>query len=430
MEIKIGKVNVSDNEVQFKLQVSRPLRNYFLTDTSYVRYDSAIDLKKVGHSVLAIPMVSLIAPIAWAVGADVLIEELDAAYLQALGKIRDVFQGFHPQFSFSTTISVRELILNEFGGDRSGLLFSGGVDSLTSYLRHRDEKPDLVSIWGLPDIPPFEEKFWSRMWADICSLANHEGVRAFQVKTDMWRNINRELLGKRFGVLWYGGVAAGLWLLGLSAPVTAARGIKTMIIASSYTADYVKPRGFHPLIDHNVSWADVRVVHDGYELSRQQKLQYLCRRENLDHLSNLRVCRDSALRTNCGNCEKCFRTIAGLVAAGVNPSQCNFDVDTKTLPRIKDCFIKGKMALREGELFMWGDIQRHLPEHIDTDILGSGEFLRWLREFDLSQYKRNRVRSSIWAAHRLYSNKKIKAPSIRRKAKCYFHIVLDNLRFS
>ena len=428
MEIDLAGLSVSDNKIQFKLHVPKTLRKYFLQDTSYVQYDSAIDLRNVDDSVLAIPMVSLIAPIAWAVGADVRTNELDAAYLQSINKVKHVYRSIYSHFSFSGDIQAKKPVWNEFGGKRTGMLFSGGVDSLTSYLKHRDEKPDMVSIWGLRDIPPFEEKFWSRMWADICGLANHEGVRAFQVKTDMLHNTNHELLSKEFGVSWWGEVAHGLWALGLCAPVTAIRGIGTLIIASTYTEDFEGPTGAHPSVDNNVSWTDVKVVHDGYELSRQQKLQYLCRQENLPYLSYLRVCWDSALKTNCGNCEKCVRTIVGLVTAGVDPNNCNFDIDAKTLPRIKDCFLKGKMALREGELFDWVDLQRHIPERIDADISGSREFLPWLRKFDLSRYKTNKLRRFLHTARRICCSRRTKAPSVKRKMKCYYYIALARLK--
>jgi hypothetical protein len=177
-------------------------------------------------------------------------------------------------------------------------------------------------------------------------------------------------------------------------------------------------------VDNNISWADVGVVHDGFELSRQQKLRFLCREENLHYLSNLRVCSDSARKPNCGDCEKCFRTIAGMALEGVDPNRCNFAVDERTFPHMRDCLRKGKMAPGESQQFMWRDIQKNIPEQIDTDVNGSREFLAWLRTFDLSNYKSSRVRWFLWELGRLLRNKRVKAPAIRRKIKCYYHIIL------
>jgi hypothetical protein len=425
-QIAVDPPELSGNTIRFRLHVSRPLRKYFLNDVSYVQYDG-IDLKKVNNSLLAIPILSMIAPIAWAVGADIHAAELDAAYLQGLAKVKDVYRSVHTNFSFSGDISAEKVIPNKFDGGRTGMLFSGGVDSLTSYLRHRDLKPDFISIWGLPDIPPFEERFWDRMWTDIRSLADLDGITTFQVKTDMFRNINHELLTRQFGIGWFVGAAFGLFMLGLCAPVTAIRGLGTVIIASSYTKDFKGRYGSHPLIDNNVSWADVKVIHDGFELSRQQKLNYLCKEQNARYLSHLRVCWDSALKTNCGDCEKCMRTIVGLVIEGIDPNKCNFHVDRKTLPLIRDCFRKGRVALHEGTSFVWRDLQKHIPDQINEDIYGSREFLEWLKEYDLSQYRENKLSKLIWDARRLYRYKRTNAPSGLRKLKCYYYIALDKL---
>jgi hypothetical protein len=428
MRIDIAISNLSDNQVQFKLNIPRRMRKYFLKDTSYVQYDRRIDVSEVAGSILTIPMVSAIAPIAWAVGADVSVAALDATYLQSIAKVKEVYRGFYPKFSFLGDIRVEKTVANAFGRKRTGLLFSGGVDSLTSYLRHKHESPDLFSIWGVPDIPPSEEKFWSRMWADISDLASRDGVSAFQIKTDVYRNMNHELLSEEFGMIWWGDVAAGLFLFGMCAPVTAIRGAGTVIGASSYTEEFKEGSAFHPLIYNNISWADVTVVQDGYELSRQQKLRYLCRKEYLKYLSNLRVCWESASKTNCSKCEKCLRTIAGLVIEGVDPNNCNLEIDKKTFPSLKDCFTRGTIQSSSGQLYVWSDIQKHIPERIDIDICGSKGFLSWMRAFDLSKYKTNRLRRFLWMAQLLYSNKRIKASSVRRKLKCYYYMVLARLK--
>lgn len=428
-KISVDSPNVLDNKIQFKINVSKPLRKYFLNDASYVQYDS-IDLKKVDKSILAIPMLSILIPIAWAVGADVHVAELDASYLQCLVKVKDAYRRYLPSFSFSGNISAGKVISNQFGGNRNAMLFSGGVDSLTSYLRHRDLKPDFISIWGLPDIPHFEDRFWDRMWADIRSLASLDGITAFQVKTDMYRNINHELLSREFGVSWFTDASFALFMLSLCAPVTAVREIGTIFIASGATKDYKGQSGYgsHPSIDNNISWADTGVLHDAFELTRQQKVEFLCRGQNERYLSHLRVCWDSALKTNCGDCEKCMRTIVSLVIEGTDPNKCNFLIDDKTFPFIRGCFSKGIIALSEGQLFYWRDMQRHIPEHINRDIYGSREFLEWLKEYDLSQYEVNKLNKLIWDARRLYRYKRNTAPSALRKLKAYFYVVLDKLK--
>jgi hypothetical protein len=428
MQISIDELKISNNRIYFPLHISRSLKPYLLNDNCYVQYDINLDLRQIDNSILYIPVIAAMTPIAWATGADINVPKLDAAYLRALTDVKDVFRDSYSNFSFSGDIYAGEAVTNRYGNKRVGMLFSGGVDSLTSYLRHRDKTPDLFSIWGVPDIPPFENKFWGRMWTEISEFADRNRLSAFQIKTDLYRNTNRELLRREFGLSWWGDVTAGLFMLGMCAPLTVTRDIGTVIIASSYTQDFKKGLGFHPSIDNSISWADVTVRHDGYDLSRQQKLHYLCRNETMHNLSNLRVCWDSAGRTNCGSCEKCFRTIVGLIVEGADPNNCNFDINTKTLPYIRDCFYKGKIALSEGAEFMWRDIQKHIPERIDTDIYGSREFLTWLRGYDLSRYRINKLRKFSWQLYHFYRNRRVTAPAIIRKIRCYYYVLLNNLR--
>ena len=430
MQIDLAKISKSDNKIQYELHIPRPLKKYFLNDSSYVQYDDIIDSRNIHNSILAIPIVSVLAPVAWAVGADVQVPELDANYLQSLKRIKEVFRSFPYPFSFTGDVCAENEFVNEFGGKRAGVLFSGGVDSLASYLRHKQEKPDLISICGLPDIPPFEQEFRSRIHRDMLTLANHDGISAFQVKTDMLMNLNQELLTREFGVWWYPHVAVGLFLLSLCAPITSSRGIRTVFIASSFVEGQEGHLGTHPSTDNIVSWADVNVVHDGYELSRQQKLRFLCQEENLPYLSNLRVCNETARawKTNCGNCEKCMRTIVGLLLENVDPSKCNFAIDAKTFPFFRDCFLKGRIAPSPAQLFIWQDMQKHIPDEIRIDIHGSQEFLIWLKNYDLLKYRPNKLRLFLGNTARLYRNGRMKTPYLTRKIKCYLYIVLSKLK--
>ncbi len=432
MQIDLIRLNISNNKVQFKLDIPKPLRKYFLSNSSYVQYDSSIDLGRIHNGILAIPVVSVLAPVSWAAGADIVVPELDATYLKSLKTVKEVYRNSHYPFSFSGDIRAGTEVTNEFGRKRTGVLFSGGVDSLTSYLKHKNEKPDLISIWGVPDIPPFEKAFGSKVYADILDLANRDGVQAFQVKTDMLMNLNRELLSKDFGVWWYPHAAVGLFLLSLCAPITAIRGTGTIMIASGLTEEYQGRSGTSPSTDNKVSWADVNVIHDSYELSRQEKIRYLCQKENLPYLSHLRVCNETARasKTNCGNCEKCMRTMISLLLEGVDPNKCNFTLDESSLRYIRDSLIKGRIHLSEAVLSIWRDLQKHIPEEINADIFGSREFFAWLRTYDLSRHRANKLRSFLWQTRYLFQNRRMRAPYIKRKLKCYYYIILARLKLA
>jgi hypothetical protein len=78
------------------------------------------------------------------------------------------------------------------------------------------------------------------------------------------------------------------------------------------------PYGTHPLLDPLYSSSDLRIRHDGIELSRLEKTRLIAGWDVA--LQNLRVCNQyrqyRSGRLNCGRCEKCVRTMLGLLAVG------------------------------------------------------------------------------------------------------------------
>ena len=425
MDIEIEIAGVADNRITYKLDVPRPIRHYFLKDTSYVEYDPGIDINRLDRSLLVIPVVGAITPTAWALGAGINTPVLDAAYLRALERFKEPFRALHPAFSCDGEIKAREERINPQTGKRAGLLYSGGVDSSLTYLRNRDKKPDLFSIWGVLDIPTAEKKFWNRMRADIRETASREGVETFQIKTDIFRNINHEQLTKEFGYGWWGEVSMGLFMLSMCAPAAVAREIGTLMISAAVKEGYQGPASSDPALDSKISWAGgMTVLHEGYDLSRQEKIEYLCREENRHYVAKLRVCWDSAGETNCGRCEKCLRTIAGLVVAGMHPNRCNFNIDNKTLAYLADCFNKGIIELHSGQIAMWRDIQQRAPGRSELDVPGMTQFLDWLKRFDFAGYRMKKLPNFLWYSGLILRNKRVKPGAIVRKMRCYYRIVL------
>jgi len=387
--IKIRQLDAGNHRIAAEIDYSRDLRRYFLTDYFFVEYDQ--DVSDVHKSLLYIPMVSSMITLAWAVGADIYVEELDKAYLDSLIAVEPAFQKQYPQFSFSTRIHVKKITFNEFRGERCGLLFSCGVDSLTSFLRHRNKRPDLFTIWGA-DVSTHDPNYWERVRGRIGLFANQVRLDVCFVKSNMRDLLNEDAAARRYGLegLWF--IGSGLTSLGLCAPLTIKRRIGTMLIASPG-----RFRGYRDTTDlmNEFSWADVRVVVDGYELSRQKKVN--CLAQNSEYLPYLRVCYSSRSKYNCGRCEKCSRTILALLAEGVDPRGCNFNIDERTFKNIRHCLVKGRWDFGQSERSMWMDIQDRLSDGFeDSGIPGSKEFLSWFKELDIVKCKKNELQHFLW----------------------------------
>ena len=380
-------LEVTGNKLTIKIDYSENIKKYFLTDYAYVEYDQ--DMTNIGKSILYIPIVSNIITMAWAVGADIYVEELDKTFMGSLSKIKTVYEKWYPQFSFSTNLYVENVISNHFNGEGYGLLFSGGVDSLTSYIRHKNKNPDLFMTWDMAISEKDSKIFSKQQWKNVRLI-----------KTNMNQVLNQKLLQIDYKVgQWFEHIDHALCLLGFCAPLTIKR-IRTVFIASSHTEDYNVPWGSHPSIDNNIAWADVRIIHDGYELSRQDKIKYLAKYP--EYLSNLMVC-NFHKNYNCTLCEKCMRTITALILEGIDPGDCNFNLDNKKiLLYIKDCWVKGRFEDEENSMFMWTDIQKHIPEQLNNDIYDSKEFFEWFREFDLSNYRKSKYQQFFWRYWKLF----------------------------
>jgi hypothetical protein len=188
--------------------------------------------------------------------------------------------------------------------------------------------------------------------------------------------------------LYYGSIwvrlQESLVLLCLAAPLSINRFNKFLIAASMYLGspsnmDVNRPHSAQPIIDECISWAGIKVKHDGF-IPRYEKIKVIAK-HLLDNKLILRVClarpgdQTTPEKMNCGDCNKCYRTIMQLVQAGIDPRVCGLHIDETTFRKIKENFIaKG--------LDIYGrNSQKIIPDKIEFDLYGSREFYEWLRDF-------------------------------------------------
>ncbi len=399
--IRILSVIAQENKIVAKIKVSPEIARFVLEDTFIAEYDTNIENSP--ESILAIPVLSTLLPVAWAVGADIHMGEVDETYLCAMEEVKSQLRKWYPQLSYSTRIHAREIVRNQFDNSGHGILFSSGMDSLFSCARHRSKNPILISICG-GDIPYYAAGFWAKVKDWILKFASDQGLSIRFIRSNMREIINRELIQNKFGITnWWGNVSHSMILIGLCAPLTIEE-IGSITIAASHTHDFDHPWGSHPLLDPKISWSDVKIVHDGYDFSRQDKIRYLSARWPI-YLKYLRVCYFQHMAYNCGRCEKCLRTITGLLLENQNPKDCNFEVDDDILHFIRKCFSKRKLSLGASDIFMWQDIQKHIPSAVQNGEYDQKNFFAWLKGFDLTNYHKNRLAAAIFLVTYLLRSK-------------------------
>jgi len=387
--VKVDMV-VSPKKVLYKLTPSKGMKKCFLGDEFFVEYDEKID--EVDESILAIPITSIVAPIAWLFGADIHVKKLDKNYLSSINTIQKIYGTLYswPNLS-SSNIIIEDVVFNKFDEQRTGMLFTGGVDSLTSYLRHKKEKPELFSIWEIPFLYTKDE--WERRKKLLQNFAKSEKTNIHFIKA-CFGKLNLSYLGVKSKFDWWSQVVHSLVLTGLCAPLTVLESISTLYIASSYKIldTRVIERawlGANPLVDNKIRWANTKVIHDSHDLNRMEKVKYL--KEFPSYLGYL-VCETGSLFS-----EKTTRTITELVLAGIDPNKCLSNGDVKEILRhFRKNLSERRVQMDEDIKVFWKDIQENIPnnfpENIDNE---TQEFLTWLKNFNFTKYREKRTLSYL-----------------------------------
>jgi hypothetical protein len=207
-------------------------------------------------------------------------------------------------------------VLTPDKSERAGVFISGGLDSFAALRSNRLNFPpehprsfkDGLVVYGFHMEEPDSFK---QVLDALSEVAKEVGITPIAISTnlvtaghgwDLWAN---ELFGAAFA----------------AAAHSLAKRFTTVALASAGFCfpKRLDPHGSHPLIDPNYSSSDLRIRHDGIALSRLDKARFIADWDFA--LKRLRVCnnttrvRSEAL--NCGKCEKCIRTMLGLLALGV-----------------------------------------------------------------------------------------------------------------
>jgi hypothetical protein len=179
--------------------------------------------------------------------------------------------------------------------------FSGGVDSMFTFLKRREELTHVVYIQGF-DFLVDDMSFRAAL------ERNASFVRGFG-KTVIPVGTNSNAFGYHHNLsilLTQGSALASIALL---------LGFPRAFVSSAYSYSQLVPLGSHPLTDPLWSTEGVEVIHEGAEARRVDKVIKIA--ENPSALANLLVCAHEVVH-NCGECEKCLRTMIPLQLLGAS----------------------------------------------------------------------------------------------------------------
>lgn len=173
--------------------------------------------------------------------------------------------------------------------------FSGGVDSTYTLLKRQEEISHAVFIQGFDF---FDD---SETYATAVSR-NTQFIQSLG-KTLVPIETNHYPFGYRYNLsrnLTQGSCLGAVALL---------LGFPRVYVPASYSYRDLFPLGSHPMTDPLWSNESVKLIHDGCEAGRTDKIKRICSSES--GLANLRVCFEN-MNVNCGTCAKCIRTMITL----------------------------------------------------------------------------------------------------------------------
>lgn len=325
--LKLNNTTFSDHgkRIDYDYTASAALSKYFHKKESYfAHYDR--DVSAVPLSIAVIPFLANVMPIAWFVGFDVYVNELDATFYDSLQNLKQEFSKHFPDIKKDVKLHVDRLVTNTFSEDHTALLFSGGLDSFESLTRNLDNNPFLVSVLGA-DIEIADTKRWNdfKKFNTQEEIVNNDRLCYVTSNLRTFYTYEVDLL---VNVGWWGKIQHGMALIGLIAPLSHLNGIRTILIASSNTGEVSFGWGSTSETDEMVKWANTKVIHDGFEFRRTEKIENIVNfAQKTGHHVKLRVCysewRDGY---NCSVCAKCQRTMLGIILCGENPNDYGFDV--------------------------------------------------------------------------------------------------------
>lgn len=388
--ITLNKIVVSENQVDYYFSVSEGLRKYFTNELHFF-LEFNYDLTGIPTSILTIPFVSNIIPLIWITNSKLIVEKIDSSFFEALDKIKDAYQKMYPNIQFRGLIEVWKTESNTYIPEiDAASLFSGGLDALTTYIRIREKTPLLITEYGWHKDKVEKSIVWEADKENALQFANKKELKNIFIQSNygtfiIAKNIDNDF-GNELGDTWWHGLHHGLAIITAAIPIAFKLKVKGIYIASSNSPQYLVTCASDPTIDNEIKFASGRVFHDGYELTRQDKVKTVVDYySSVNEITNIRVCFKN--EQNCCKCEKCLRTIFGIIAEGEDPRNFGFDIPENLTEYVIQAINEEVKYFTNTFINMyWEVIKKRMKENQQNIIFQ--DLLDWFLSYDFYAQKR------------------------------------------
>lgn len=384
-QIVIEDMRIEEKCLKCFYSVSGEWKKYFKrTNTFSAEYSKNMDT--IPLSVAIIPFLCNILPLVWIFDGDVILEDIDKEFYESIEEFKQGFIHMYPELSFKGRVTAGKVTDNRQDASNStATFFSGGVDAHNTLISHIDEKPTLVTLWGA-DISLQDEAGWSLVDRYVGGTASKNNLDYLSIKTSFREFLDEGALSEyvtlRTGNNWWYGFQHGIGIIGHAAPFAYQSKIKTIYIASSLTEEDHSTCASDPSIDNHVRFCGCRVIHDGFEYSRQDKVNRISEYVKREKTRvQLRVCWESEGGSNCCRCEKCHLTILCLLAGKNDPHEYGFHYADDDLAEMMRDFRSEIRFSHPSCIVLYKIIQTELQKNYSFNELDPA--LRWYYKADM-----------------------------------------------
>ncbi|GAB4548798.1 MAG: hypothetical protein Tsb0014_43480 [Pleurocapsa sp.] len=204
---------------------------------------------------------------------------------------------------------------------RAAGFFSGGIDALAmirdNHLNFAPDSPrwikDGILVYGILQGENKYDRSFHNVVNAVTAMAEDAGIKLIQVSTNAYAHFRDLDPDFSFWRLEYMG--------SFLAAIASAFAPRFSIVSIASTHDYLNLGywGSHPLLDPLYSSSNLQIRHENAALSRLEKTKLVGEWDVA--LKHLRVCNEKESyqegNYNCGNCEKCVRTMTAFLSLGL-----------------------------------------------------------------------------------------------------------------
>ena len=394
-KIILDSIEVHSDTVRYKFSTNQALDVFFQSKELFIQYEE--DVYAIPNSILSVPFVNIFSGFSWLTNSMLFVDELDKTYYEANKQIKAAYAELH-NARFGGVLVPSKIVLNVFREPSNSaiLLFGGGVDCHSSFLRNQSIISEIVNIYGwltlLDEINPVDQSDKQA----TSDFAAKMGIKATHIRSNFaslfdLNRIDKELCSHVIKTSFWYGLLHSMAFLSISAPLAWKRKVPQLMIASSFTKGRSDVHcGSFMTTDSEFKFCKQGFTsHDSFDLNRQEKVRLIVDYQKKTGIPYpFQAC--SFNDHNCCSCEKCFRTTAELVAENANPRDFGFKDIHGSLKAHWLNIIDSEIALWgvSKESFYYSHAKKRMEENYPLFDGENKDFADWFLSFDFERAKR------------------------------------------